>query len=221
MTELRLVSVQVGLPQQHDGQSGAQSWTSGIFKAPVVGPARIGRLGIAGDGQADLENHGGLDKAVLCYSADHYPGWRQRLGIADMPWGGFGENLTISGLDETAVCIGDTWQVGDVLLQVSQPRQPCWKLGRRWNVKELPAWVVENGRGGWYVRVLREGLVEAGMKVLLVERPFEAWTVERANQVMHHRKYDLAAAAELAALPLLSAAWRLSFSKRLAGSREN
>lgn len=226
VTTARLISIQIGLPRQYRGEEGVadaaakKPWTSGIFKATVAGPVRVLQTNIEGDGQADLENHGGVDKAVLCYSADHYPEWRSQLGVAELPYGGFGENLTIAGVDERSVCIGDTWQVGNVLLQVSQPRQPCWKLGRRWSNIQLPAWVVENGRGGWYVRVLREGTIKAPLAMTLVERPHPQWTVDRANQIKHHRKDDLAAAAELAALPLLSQAWRESFERRLRGAAD-
>ena len=114
-------------------------------------------MGIAGDQQADRENHGGLDKAVLAYSADHYAFWRVHLNLPDMPHGGFGENLTIAGLDESSVCIGDRWQAGNVVFEVSQPRQPCWKMGRRWNIADLPKQVIQNGKSGWYLRVLVEG----------------------------------------------------------------
>lgn len=218
MNEPLLVSLQVALPSDHRDRESGQMWRSGIFKTPVAGPVFVGKFNIDGDGQADLKNHGGADKAVMCYSADHYPEWRQRLGIDDIPYGGFGENLTIAGLDETLVCIGDTWQLGEVMLQVSQPRQPCWKLARRWNVKELAAWVIENGRGGWYVRVLGEGMIAAGMRLTLVDRPCPTWTVDRANQIMHHLQHDRTGTAELAALPLLSSAWRESLAKRLAKS---
>src|SRR5580765_2879921 len=109
-----IVSIQVGRPIKYiqeaaiDGKS--RSWTTAYFKAPVEGSVALNETGVAGDEQADRENHGGIDKAVLAYSADHYAYWRLHLGLPDMPYGGFGENLTIAGLDETSVCIGDRWQ---------------------------------------------------------------------------------------------------------------
>lgn len=213
-----LVSIQVGQPQTHESSDAANSagaaWTTGFYKERVTTSVHVGRTNIAGDGQADLEHHGGPDKAVLAYSAEHYPLWHRELGIANLAWGGFGENLTIAGLDERLVCIGDTWQVGDVLFQVTQPRQPCWKLARRWQITDLPAQVIANGRSGWYLRVLTEGTIAPEMELTLVQRPHPAWTVFRAADVMHHHKKDRELAAELDALPELSGTWHVTLSRR-------
>lgn len=214
-----LVSIQVGLPRFH-GTPGAvdlmdQPWVSGFFKEPLAGPVHLGRTNLAGDGQADLSVHGGPDKAVLAYAADHYPAWREELGRSDMPFGAFGENFTIRGLDEERVCIGDTFALGEVRVQVAQPRQPCWKLARRWRLKTLPKRVVETGRSGWYFRVLCAGTVEAGMVLQLLERPCPAWTVTRANQVMHGGQQERDATAQLAACPFLALAWREYLLNRL------
>jgi MOSC domain-containing protein YiiM len=214
----RLNSVQIGTiatrgrPEADDPL--ARPWTSAIFKTPVQGPVRVGRLGIEGDQQADLEHHGGLDKAVLAYAASHYELWREELSQLDFASGGFGENLTIEGLDEQTVCIGDVWSVGEALLEVSQPRQPCWKLGRRWRLKELAALVVENGRTGWYLRVLREGVICAGQELRLIERRHPEWSVARAHDVMHRRQDDAAMSRELASLPELAVSWQQSLHKR-------
>src|ERR1700722_16927674 len=127
-----LTSVQVGMPRNYGFEDAADThdkpWTTGFFKAPVDGPIFVGTTNLAGDGQADLKNHGGVDKAVLAYSADHYPRWRDELRLPGMPFGAFGENLTIAGLKEELVCIRDIFRVGTVTFEVSQPRQPCWKL---------------------------------------------------------------------------------------------
>ena len=207
-----LLSIQVGLPR-HLGIAGApdpmdRPWTTSFFKEPVEGPVWLGRTNLAGDGQADRKNHGGPDKAVLAYSADHYPLWRAELNRPDLPHGAFAENFTIAGLTEENVCIGDVYAIGGAQVQVSQPRQPCWKIARRWRIKDLTAQVRETGRTGWYLRVLVEGYVEAGQPVELLERTFPQWTVARASQVMNHRHEDPAAAAELAACPSLAAVWR-------------
>ena len=216
----RLLSIQVGLPRTIGIEGAAdpmdRPWTSGFFKGPVAGPVRLRRLGVEGDGQADHVNHGGPDKAALLYAAGHYPGWREELGIAEMPFGAFGENLTIAGMAEPDACIGDTYAIGPARVQVSQPRQPCWKLARRWRLKDLPARVVANGRSGWYVRVLEGGTIEAGMPVELLDRPNAEWTVARAAHVMHHQKKDREAAAALAACPLLSDEWREPLLDRVA-----
>jgi MOSC domain-containing protein YiiM len=219
----KLISIQVGQPTTYGRDDAAdpmdRTWTSAFFKSPIAGPAFVGRTNIAGDRQADTENHGGVDKAVLAYAASHYELWRSELARSDLPFGGFGENLTIEGLTEENVCIGDLWSVGEVRFQVSQPRQPCWKLARRWRMKDLTAQVVANGRSGWYLRVLQEGLIEAGQELKLVERPHPDWTVARANEVMHHQAQNLEAAASLAALPELSAAWQGAMQRRIASSR--
>lgn len=216
----RLLSIQVGKPATYGREDAADPherlWRTGYFKLPVSGPVFVGQTGLTGDGQADLENHGGIDKAVLAYSAEHYPKWREEFQIADMPFGGFGENLTISGLDETSVCIGDVWQCGPVVLEVSQPRQPCWKTSRRWRMGDLSQRVIATGRSGWYLRVVEEGEIEAGMESALVRRIHPQWTVARANEVLHHRTDDLAAAEELANLPELALSWREIFVARLA-----
>jgi MOSC domain-containing protein YiiM len=190
-------------------------WTTGYSKEPVAGPVRLGRTGLVGDGHADLVNHGGPDKAVLGYAAAHYAAWREELNQPDMPHGGFGENFTIAGLSEADVCIGDVYTIGEAKVQVSQPRQPCWKTARRWRLKELPKRVIETGRSGWYFRVLAEGIVEAGLSVERVERPCPSWSVARANEVFYRGQDDRNTTAELAALPLLSLAWREHLLNRL------
>ena len=215
-----IVSLQTARPAQyvHKGYADgiASTWTTAFFKTPVTGLVRVGQLGLAGDEQADKENHGGAEKAVLAYSADHYAYWRAHLGLPEMPHGGFGENLTIIGIDETSVCIGDTWRGGDVVFQVTQPRQPCWKMSRRWQIADLAKQVIANGKSGWYLRVLAAGELSPRTPIELVARPNPAWTVARASQLFHHRKADLAAAAELAALPELSLAWKASLENRIA-----
>lgn len=213
-----LVSIQLGTPKNygHEGAGDAHDlpWTTGFFKTPASGPVFAGTTNLAGDAQADLKHHGGVDKAVLAYSAEHYPKWRQELALPDFPHGAFGENLTIRGMQEELVCIGDRLSIGPAIFEVSQPRQPCWKLARRWRMHKLTAYVVENGRTGWYLRVLQEGYIEAGMGVNLMERPNPEWTIARANQIMHHRKPDLDAALELASVPLLANSWVRELTER-------
>jgi MOSC domain-containing protein YiiM len=218
-----IAQLNVGLPRDHgafetgdrrdplDRVSGG-SWRSAIFKLPVEGPVFLSERGFDGDGQADLENHGGPDKAVCAYSADHYPEWRRTLGFDPFPYGAFGENLTVGALDEHTVCIGDVWSVGDAELQVSQPRQPCWKLGRKWALESLPHLVRSSGRTGWYFRVLRTGHVSRSARLLLVDRPHPEWSVAAANAVMHERSGDTRA---LASLEVLSTSWRDTLQKRL------
>lgn len=214
---MRLLSIQVGKPQLL-GKPGAadphdREWTTGFYKEPVAGAVSVGRTNLAGDGQADLQHHGGPDKAICVYPKDHSPFWQSDLGL-DLPHGAFGENFTIAGAVESDVCIGDVFRCGSAVLQISQPRQPCWKLARRWRIKDLAARVERTGRTGWYFRALTEGVVEAPAGLTLLQRPHPEWTVAAANAVMHHRKTDWDAAHALATCPALSKSWQTSLSRR-------
>jgi MOSC domain-containing protein YiiM len=220
MHSIQIVSIQVGKPRSL-GIAGAadpmdRPWTSGFYKQPVTGPVRAGKLGLAGDGQADLENHGGVDKAILGYSAEHYPAWHAELEIAELTFGAFGENLTIGGLTERDLCIGDLWEAGDVQLQVSQPRQPCWKLARRWRRKDLPKRVIRTGRSGWYFRVLQAGFLEAGMPMRCVQRLHPEWSVARASQVLYAKGTAPSDVAALRCLAELADGWKSSLPAQLA-----
>lgn len=214
-----LISIQVGMPQTRGSQSATdpmdRPWTSGFVKNIVHGPVHVGKTNLDGDGQADLRVHGGVDKAILVYSANHYPAWRGEFGMPDLPHGAFGENFTVDGLDESTACIGDVWGLGGgVRVEVSQPRQPCWKLARRWRRPDLPQRVLETGRSGWYFRVLCEGQVEAGQQLRLIERPHPRWTISAASDVLLQRHRDREAAAELAQVTALAAVWRNALSRR-------
>ena len=185
-------------------------WKSGIFKSPVAGAVSVKPTGILGDEQSDLENHGGPDNVVLAYDAGHYPVWHEVLG-EELPYGAFGENFTVRGFTDEEVCIGDVWEVGaaeGLLLQVTQARQPCSKLARRLRRPEIVKMVMESGWGGWYLRVLREGMAEAGMAIRRVGRVHPEWPVAEAVQVMYARRHEVSRARELAALPELSERWK-------------
>ncbi|HRK32198.1 MAG TPA: MOSC domain-containing protein [Tepidisphaeraceae bacterium] len=217
---MRLLTIQIGQPRtivdEHGKSEEDRVWFSGFYKSPVTRPVRVGATGLAGDGQADSKHHGGADKAVLAYSFDHYPHWRASLGIDSFDPGAFGENLTVAGTNEDDVCVGDVWQIGEVRLQVSQPRQPCWKLARRWGRKDLPAQVIANGQSGWYLRVLREGTIqatpEAPMTIERVERPCLDWTIARINRLLYHDRDNPADRRALAACALLSESMRADFA---------
>jgi MOSC domain-containing protein YiiM len=194
-------------------------WRTGFLKQPHSGSLQLGLTGLEGDEQADLINHGGMDKAVCVYPAEHYEHWRDALSLPDLPHGAFGENFTTQGCTEAVVCIGDVFHLGTAVVQISQPRQPCWKLARRWKIKDLSAQVERTGRTGWYFRVLTPGCVSAVETAALQHRPHPEWPVSLANEIMHHRKEDLPAAAALAACAALSASWRSSLAAR-ANARE-
>ena len=181
MTQAHIAAVLIGRPREFPADSGfgrwGRPWRTSIYREPICNPVSVGPLGLEGDQVADPRYHGGPDKALLAYSAEHYPVWRERLGLEAMGPGGFGENLTVRCLDESAVRRGDVWGVGTAVLQVSQPRPPCWKLARRWKLKELPRLVQQTGWGGWYLRVLQEGQVGPGDWIQLIERDPAAPTI--------------------------------------------
>jgi MOSC domain-containing protein YiiM len=149
---------------------------SGIFKLPVSGPVMVRRLNIDGDQQADLTVHGGVDKAVYCYIAEHYPAWRTELG-RDLDYGAFGENLTVSGFSEASLHVGDVLEVGDAVLQVSEPRYPCYKLGIKLDDPYILRPFQKSGRSGFYCRVLQEGMIEAVQEIKLVEQALDQPTI--------------------------------------------
>lgn len=214
----KILSIQVGLPRELGTENAPnpmdRPWTTGFFKSPILEPVRVHSTGIRGDGQADLENHGGPHKAVLAYSAGHYAFWRDTRPNIEWVPGGFGENLTVADLTENDVCIGDQWACGGVLFEVSQPRQPCWKLARRWRLRTLAHEVQQNGRTGWYLRVLRGGEIAAGETLTLRLRPHAEWSVARANDVMHRRIQDSQTVRKLAELAELAPSWQMALQGR-------
>ncbi len=216
---MKIVAIHAGkvnaISKTDGGEWWDKEWKTGFFKEPVGDEIEVTTDGLKGDEQADLVNHGGPDKAVCVYPAAHYPGWWETLGLAAMPVGAFGENFTVEGVVEDEVCIGDVFEGGGVVFQISQPRQPCWKLSHRWKVKDLSAQVVANGRTGWYLRVIRTGRVSAGTGLRLRDRPHPSWTVMAANGVMHHRRGGAEAAVELAGCAALSASWREALLRRI------
>jgi MOSC domain-containing protein YiiM len=211
----RVVSIQIGLPKELGDSASAdpmdRPWRSGFYKMPVEGPVELLIDTIVGDGVADRVNHGGVDKAVLAYSVDHHANWCAELSMTKIEPGAFGENLSIEGADESNVCVGDVYRVADVELEVSQPRQPCWKLSRRWRLRELPARVVETGRTGWYLRVRKTGQLWAD-ELKLIERPYPELSVQRLNDMMYNRTPVTRQAADC---PVLAPVWANHFHKKL------
>lgn len=165
---MELLSVNVSLPitvEQED-----KIISTAIFKKPVDGPVYVSTMNLSGDRQADLKNHGGTDKAVYAFSFDHYAYWRTILQLPAVPYGQFGENLTITGLDEASLNIGDQIKIGSCLLEVSQPRIPCFKLGIATGNRDMPRLFIEHGATGIYFRVVKEGEIAAGDPTEIVRR---------------------------------------------------
>lgn len=214
--EARILSIHTGRVQTLGGDSddAGESWTSAIRKAKVSGAVQAQQTGIVSDEQADLVHHGGPDKAILAYAAKHYDQWKAEFPEKNFEAGGFGENLTVTNLDESQCCIGDRFRVGDCVLEISQPRQPCWKLSRRWDLPRLAVLVQQNGRTGWYLRVIKPGQIEAGMTLELIARPFPEFSVQWANTVMYAKPRRPADDQRLSRCPALSSAWRIDLEKR-------
>ena len=188
-----------------------KDWTTGFFKQGVEGKVWLGYEGLEGDAQSDRKNHGGSDKAVCVYCGDHFSYWADQLnGVSG---GAFGENLTVSRATEKDVNVGDVYEVGEALVEVSQPRQPCWKLARRWRIKDLTAQIEKNGYSGFYFRVLRNAYIQAGDEFRLIEKG--EFSIAYCNQIFHHERKNFKAAKELASYRQLSASWKDSLMKRV------
>lgn len=190
--------------------------SSGIFKAPVDRPLWLSATGFVGDEQADTRRHGGPEKAVHHYPAEHLPFWRRELDGAVLGPGAFGENLSTTGLDESRVCVGDTFTLGTAIVQVSQGRQPCWKLDRRFGTRGVARRMQAARNTGWYYRVLQPGLVQRGDRLVLVGRPEPAWPLSRLLQLLFDRRTgapdDWAAASRI---ETLAGGWCDTFAARV------
>ncbi len=209
----RLIAVNVGLPQ--DVPWRGRTVHTGVFKHPVDGPQMVRTLNIDGDGQGDLGGHGGPHRAVMVYQLDSYEHWRAELGRDDLGYGQFGENFTVDGLPDDEVCIGDRLQIGDALFEVSQPRVTCYRVGMRMNEPRLPALLVSHHRPGFYLRVLREGVVQAGDEIAWEQTGPERMTVAEVDALLYLPGHDRAALARARRLPALSPGWQGSFEAML------
>lgn len=189
---------------------------SGIDKQCLSGDVWIGELGVAGDEQGDPRVHGGPDKAVHHYAFDHYSAWQEDLGRLPQlqASGAFGENISTRGITEAEVCLGDCFSLGEALLEVSQGRQPCWKLNDRFGVPDMARRVQQTGRSGWYYRVLHPGLTQAGDLLTLRQRPHPDWPLSRLAHLLYGRVLAPALLEPALALPLV-ASWRKLIERRL------
>jgi ferredoxin-NADP reductase/MOSC domain-containing protein YiiM len=209
----RLLSVNVGLPR--DIAWKGRVVHTGIWKEPVAGRCRVGRLNLEGDGQGDLHGHGGEQRAVFVYQIESYRHWQEQLRRTDFVHGQFGENFTIEGLADDAVCIGDRYQIGSALFEVTQPRVTCYRVGIRTSEPRMPALLTSSGRPGFYFRVLREGEVGAGDDIVKVGEATERMTVAEINALLYspnHPHNQLERSLRIAAL---SPGWRRSFETLL------
>ncbi|UUP19336.1 MOSC domain-containing protein [Nitratireductor thuwali] len=213
MTEWTIDAVFVGTLKP----LGPRGVLSGIFKQEATAPVAVGKTGLAGDHQGDTRVHGGPEKALHLYPARHYRSWRGEFPemAGSLAAGAFGENISVPAIGEEDICIGDTLRLGTALVQFSQGRQPCWKLNERFGQKTMAARVQETGRTGWYFRVLEEGTVAAGDRLVLMERPQPEWTLARVTDLLYRDRLNYEALAELADNALLAWSWRKLAQRRL------
>jgi len=208
-----LISLQVGVPRSviRDGQE----VLTGIFKAPVEKRVRMRTLNLDGDQQADLSVHGGPNKAVYVYPSEHYPFWKKELPGVELPWGAFGENLTTSGLFESAVCIGDRFAIGTAEVVVTQPRLPCFKLNLKFNRDDMIKRFLASGRTGFYLRVLREGEVGASDEIIPVHQDENRVSVLDALHLHLHESDSSELRNRALQVEYLSPSWRKEFSEQV------
>ncbi|MEP7191810.1 MAG: MOSC domain-containing protein [Actinomycetota bacterium] len=205
----RLVAVNVGLPR--DVAWRGRTVHTGVWKRAVEGPRMVRTVNIEGDGQGDLAGHGGPNRAVLVYQLASYVHWQEFFGRDDFELGQFGENLTVEGLSDDEVCIGDQYQIGDAVFEVSQPRVTCYRVGLRLGQPQLPALLVSHRRPGFYLRVLREGEVQAGDPIRKLRTGPEAMTVADVDALLYLPGHDRDDVARALRIPALSPGWRESF----------
>ncbi|MFD4790527.1 MOSC domain-containing protein [Streptomyces sp. NPDC058459] len=204
----RLVAVNVGMPR--DVPWRGRTVHTGVFKQPVSGPRMVRQLNIDGDGQGDLEGHGGAERAVLVYQTDSYRFWSQRLGRDDLEPGNFGENFTVDGLADDEVCVGDRYRVGEALFEVTQPRVTCYRVGLRLGEPRMAALLVAEHRPGFYLRVVQEGRVQAGEEIVKVSTGPEAMTVEEIDAVLYLPGHTMEQVERALRIPALSPGWHSS-----------
>jgi ferredoxin-NADP reductase/MOSC domain-containing protein YiiM/ferredoxin len=212
-----LLSVNVGMPK--DVPWHGRTVFTGVFKDPVTGPRRVRTLNIDGDGQGDLAGHGGEQRAVFVYQIDSYRYWERELGRNDFVYGQFGENFTVEGLSDDEVCIGDRYEIGTAIFEVTQPRVTCYRVGIRMNDPRIPALLVSHHRPGFYFRVLEEGDVEAGDEIIKLASGPEELAVADADALLYlpgHTRQQLLRALRI---PALSPGWQASLRALLEGEQ--
>src|SRR5699024_4674699 len=184
-----------------------REWETGMFKKSTESKVWLTKTNLIGDAVADTKVHGGPEKALFAYPLEHYPYWKENLDNPSIGPGAFGENLSLKFMTESDVCIGDTFKLGKAVIQVSQPRRPCWKPARRFKVLDFALRIQNSGLTGWYFRVLKEGYIGEGEGLELKSRPYPEWTVKRTNEVMYQEKDNLELTRELANCKYLAENW--------------
>jgi ferredoxin-NADP reductase/MOSC domain-containing protein YiiM/ferredoxin len=211
-----IVSVNVGLPRDVAWQG--RTVRTGVWKTPVAGRIFARRLNLEGDGQGDLRGHGGEQRAIMVYQLDSYRYWAKYLGRSDLVAGNFGENLTVEGLADNEVCIGDRFKIGGAIVEVSQPRDTCYRVGIRLNRPEIAALLVAHHRTGFYVRVIQEGEIGAGDRVEKISDGPERMTVAEIDALLYSAEHPVEALRRAVRIPALSLDWQGSMQALLAAA---
>jgi ferredoxin-NADP reductase/MOSC domain-containing protein YiiM len=214
-----LLSVNVGLPKDVAWQG--HTVHTGIWKYPVAGPQMVRRLNIDGDGQGDLNGHGGEQRAVLVYQAASYDYWQDHLGRNDLEFGQFGENLTVDGLGDDEVCIGDRYRIGEAEFEVTQPRVTCYRVGMRLGEPELPSLLVAHHRPGFYMRVITEGRVQAHDEIVRIRRGRHAISVADIDALLYLPARNMEQLRAAVDIPALSPGWQQSFHELLESTAQH
>lgn len=210
---MKVISVNVGLPRTVQWKGRAVS--TGIFKAPVSGRVHVRTLNLDGDRQADLSVHGGPDKAVYAYPVEHYDAWHRELPDMALPWGMFGENLSIAGLNENTVMIGDRFRIGSAEIAVTQPRLPCYKLGLKFGRDDIVKRLLASGRTGFYFKVITEGDLAEGDPIIVGQRAEDSVPVAEITRLYARDKDDLDGLRRVVGIAALPDDWRDHFNARI------
>jgi ferredoxin-NADP reductase/MOSC domain-containing protein YiiM len=214
-----VISVNVGLPREVPWQG--KTVRTAVWKQPVAGRVMARRLNLAGDGQGDLQGHGGEHRAVMVYQLDSYRHWQNHFQAADFPFGQFGENLTVDGLADTDVCIGDRFRIGDALFEVTQPRVTCYRVGIRTGHADMPALLVSHQRPGFYLRVLEEGEIGAGDEIVKIAEGPERISVAAMNALLYLRDHRHEMLERALRIPALSQGWQGSLRTLLEAAEDS
>jgi MOSC domain-containing protein YiiM len=212
---MQLISINVSLPKE--AQHKRKTVLTGIYKEPVEGRVMLRELNLDGDGQGDLTVHGGVHQAVYVYPFEHYEYWREKLGRKDLTFGQFGENFTTLGMLEDQIHIGDIFRVGAAMVQVTQPRVPCYKLAMKMQMPQFPKLFMASGRTGFYLRVLQEGEVGAGDVMQRIDVDPDPMSVQEVFRVAFSDRHNRAALKKAFELRGFSPGWQNMFAERLAG----
>lgn len=215
---MNLLSINVGLPQEFSWKG--KKVRTAIFKQPVFGKIWLSHENLDGDRQGDPRSHGGQYKAVYAYPGEHYTFWRRQLPGFDLAWGSFGENFTTQGLLEDEVCIGDVFQVGTAIVQVSEPRLPCYKLNLRFQREDILEKFQNSRRIGFYLSVLQEGQVTPGDEITVVDRHVGGITISEALRLRVFDTNDIESLKNAVQDTALTPHWRQRFQRQLEAASE-